>query len=179
MKFIYIFSRKNIFVYERKNKFMDINSITAKIFKDIKHNNLILLRENINILNLLSNQNKQNINIDINYIYNNKGYTPLHFACSCKNLEAVAILLENSADPNAGTIHDNRWTPLFTVTSRSNINISIVKLLIDYGGDIYFKFIVSNILDPTTPLSFCYMDGIGEIIEEYYFEKHNIKEVDE
>ncbi len=73
---------------------------------------------------------KEGVDVDAQSKY---GATALTFACDAENLEAVNILLENSADPN---IKDSFYeaTPFLWAISKGNYEIT--KSMIEHGGDI-------------------------------------------
>jgi ankyrin repeat protein len=108
-------------------------------------------------------------NNDINTIFNDKGDKPLHYACKLHNYDIIQLLLELGACPNVGHRGNRSWTPLHLVTGEKDINVNIVKLLIDYGGDIYKEaYPHSNHI--WTALLFChyYDNELGDQIREYY-----------
>lgn len=114
---------------------------------------------------------------DLNTIFSLIGWTPLHFACFLKDFEIVKILLESGASPHLGTRDNAKWLPIHTATEPRDTDINIVKLLIDYGSDIYSVPYSSGLC---SALSFCYRYNcsrdLGDEVENYYHSLIDIKE---
>src|SRR5262245_45105912 len=60
------------------------------------------------------------------------GLTPLMWAARSGAVEAMTLLLEAGADPNARD-HRNRWTPLFHAIHKRRVGA--VRLLLERGAD--------------------------------------------
>ena len=95
-----------------------------EIFTYIKDHDLNSIREHTKIHNL-------------NTIFSVIGWTPLHFACALNDFEVVKLLLESGASLHLGTRDNAKWLPIHSATENRDIDVNIVKLLIDYGSDIY------------------------------------------
>ena len=67
------------------------------------------------------------------HIYDNYGWTPLHYAVSCGYLEVSLILLKHNAEVNSRA--DHRSTPLLLASEDGTPDV--VQLLLDHSADVY------------------------------------------
>jgi ankyrin repeat protein len=84
----------------------------------------------------------------------NKGLTPLYWACLKNNLDIVTLLLNHGAKKSINKANNYCWTPLHWACV--NNNLEIVELLLKYGAD-------ANIAndDGDTPLIWaCYNNNL-------------------
>jgi uncharacterized protein len=72
--------------------------------------------------------------VNINYVYGNSDRTPLHAACSQKNIDTVELLLQAGAIVNVADKYGN--TPLHIASGSDVTNLHIMNQLIIYGVDI-------------------------------------------
>lgn len=63
----------------------------------------------------------------------NQGYTALHAAAQCKNVEITKLLLSSGANPNLLDAWGN--TPLWRALGSGTESAEIIKLLLDEGVD--------------------------------------------
>ncbi|KAK0172938.1 hypothetical protein PV328_006200 [Microctonus aethiopoides] len=83
---------------------------------------------------------------------NKYGETPLDTAVKRKNLEIVRELLKHRANVNTTNFKGN--TPLNIAVKSRFKNFKLIKILLEYGADIYKKKLdVRNYTDPGTPLN--------------------------
>ena len=125
---------------------------------------------------------------NVNSVYH-KGELPLY--CACKDLiyshynniaqsptfKIIKILLENGANPNEFTINTHRDSVMHLVSEDEHFHIDLLKLLIDYGGNIYLGHPSDN---RSTPLYYIgqydLVNGtsLADDIEKYYRDHHSL-----
>ena len=130
---------------------IELNELNQKLI--IKHNLFYwVLKNNIENINLALEYNS-NINI-----INNDGLTPLHVACTDKNInrDIVELLIKNSNNIDSKGTFEN--TPLYIACT--NGNIEAVKLLLKYNADINSKN-----KDENTPLHVACWQNHSDIVE--------------
>jgi len=89
---------------------------------------LLVLKEHIEIVKLLLNENR----VDVNKA-NEDGYTPFHIACEYGHIEILKLLL-NDKRIDINKARNDGETPLFFACLSGNIKI--VELLLACGRDI-------------------------------------------
>ena len=130
-----------------ENKISKVNEILPTLIQEVHPDTLIETAflwtdcRKVSLLHVLATNSKINYQLlfqdktkQINFnIGDSKGYTPLHWACTNGNKDAVEILLENGADMNATS--DDGTTPLQGMlnTKVTPNTIDVLQVLIHYG----------------------------------------------
>ena len=109
-----------------------------------------------NLKEILDGDAYKDYKFDLDNIKDEKGNTPLYWACINNYTEVAKLLIEHGADID---IKDNRGnTPLYQACFKNNTEIA--KLLIEYGADVNIKN-----KDGYTPLSMACSNDNTELVK--------------